>query len=185
MAESQSVGGIHYDVAMDVKPLLSGERQVNTSLDRMEGSFNKASKSIESAEKSMFSFSKAAVAVTSALSVGAIVHAVDEWGQMAARIKMALKSAEGDIVNPIVGFEAVPLPVLEQKYYSAGEVVEMLEVSANKIGRIANKNGLKTDEFGKFFLDKSAHSSKQVEAFRYNENGISALRHIIHGKEVA
>ncbi|WP_272658158.1 tape measure protein [Providencia sp. PROV108] len=97
MAESQSVGGIHYDVAMDVKPLLSGERQVYTSLDRMEGSFNKASKSIDSAEKSMFSFSKAAVAVTSALSVGAIVHAVDEWGQMAARIKMALKSVEGDI----------------------------------------------------------------------------------------
>ncbi len=97
MSESQSVGGIHYDVAMDVKPLLSGEKQVYTSLDRMEGSFNKASKSIDSAEKSMFSFSKAAVAVTSALSVGAIVHAVDEWGQMAARIKMALKSAEGDI----------------------------------------------------------------------------------------
>lgn len=97
MSESQSVGGIHYDVAMDVKPLLSGEKQVYTSLDRMEGSFNKASKSIGSAEKSMFSFSKAAVAVTSALSVGAIVHAVDEWGQMAARIKMALKSAEGDI----------------------------------------------------------------------------------------
>nr|WP_282554509.1 hypothetical protein [Providencia sp. G1(2023)] len=80
MSESQSVGGIHYDVAMDVKPLLSGEKQVYTSLDRMEGSFNKASKSIDSAEKSMFSFSKAAVAVTSALSVGAIVHAVDEWG---------------------------------------------------------------------------------------------------------
>ncbi|HCI96828.1 MAG TPA: hypothetical protein DHV44_11165 [Providencia sp.] len=97
MSESQSVGGIHYDVAMDIKPLLSGEKQVYTSLDRMEGSFNKASKSIESAEKSMFSFSKAAVAVTSALSVGAIIHAVDEWGQMAARIKMALKSAEGDI----------------------------------------------------------------------------------------
>lgn len=97
MSESQSVGGIHYDVAMDVKPLLSGEKQVYTSLDRMEGSFNKASKSIDSAEKSMFSFSKAAVAVTSALSAGAIVHAVDEWGQMAARIKMALKSAEGDI----------------------------------------------------------------------------------------
>ncbi|MEQ5315758.1 tape measure protein [Providencia vermicola] len=97
MSESQSVGGIHYDVAMDIKPLLSGEKQVYTSLERMEGSFNKASKSIDSAEKSMFSFSKAAVAVTSALSVGAIVHAVDEWGQMAARIKMALKSAEGDI----------------------------------------------------------------------------------------
>ena len=51
MSESQSVGGIHYDVAMDIKPLLSGEKQVYTSLERMEGSFNKASKSIDSAEK--------------------------------------------------------------------------------------------------------------------------------------
>ncbi|MEY0006148.1 tape measure protein [Providencia rettgeri] len=97
MAESQSVGGIHYDVAMDVKPMLSGERQVGSSLDRMEGNFNKASKSIDSAEKSMLSFSKAALAVSSAISVGAIVNMVDQWGQVAARIKMALKSVEGDI----------------------------------------------------------------------------------------
>lgn len=27
MSESQSAGGIHYDVAMDVRPLLVGERQ--------------------------------------------------------------------------------------------------------------------------------------------------------------
>lgn len=97
MAESQSMGGIHYDVAMDVKPMLSGERQVGSSLDRMEGNFNKASKSIDSAEKSMLSFSKAALAVSSAISVGAIVNMVDQWGQVAARIKMALKSVEGDI----------------------------------------------------------------------------------------
>ncbi|MCX9108157.1 tape measure protein [Providencia rettgeri] len=97
MAESQNVGGIHYDVAMDVKPMLSGERQVGSSLDRMEGKFNKASESIDSAEKSMLSFSKAALAVSSAISVGAIVNMVDEWGQVAARIKMALKSVEGDI----------------------------------------------------------------------------------------
>ncbi|MEI9716307.1 tape measure protein [Moellerella wisconsensis] len=97
MAESQNVGGIHYDVAMDVKPMLSGERQVGSSLDRMEGNFNKASKSIDGAEKSMLSFSKAALAVSSAISVGAIVNMVDEWGQVAARIKMALKSVEGDI----------------------------------------------------------------------------------------
>ncbi|MDU6046606.1 MAG: hypothetical protein E6Y88_16845, partial [Proteus mirabilis] len=84
-----------------------------------------------------------------------------------------------------VGFEAVPLPALEQKYYTAGEVGEMLEVSANKIGRLANKHGLKTEEYGKYFLDKSAYSSKQVEAFRYNDNGVKALRHAIHGAEVA
>ncbi|WP_275323331.1 KilA-N domain-containing protein [Xenorhabdus bovienii] len=97
----------------------------------------------------------------------------------------AKQCAAANIVNPIVGFEAVPLPVLEEKYYTAGEVGKMLEVSANKIGRVANGHNLKNKQHGKFFLDKSAHSDKQVEAFRYNENGIKALRHLIHGVEAA
>ncbi|WP_338805137.1 BRO family protein [Xenorhabdus griffiniae] len=97
----------------------------------------------------------------------------------------AKQCAAANIVNPIVGFEAVPLPVLEERYYTAGEVGKMLDVSANKIGRVANEHKLKNEQHGKFFLDKSAHSSKQVEAFRYNENGIKALRHLIHGVEVA
>ncbi|WP_338804422.1 BRO family protein [Xenorhabdus griffiniae] len=97
----------------------------------------------------------------------------------------AKQCAAANIVNPIVGFEAVPLPVLEERYYTAGEVGKMLDVSASKIGRVANEHKLKNEQHGKFFLDKSAHSSKQVEAFRYNENGIKALRHLIHGVEVA
>ncbi|HIH4316805.1 TPA: hypothetical protein ACYSBI_000721 [Morganella morganii] len=116
------------------------------------------------------------------MSVDAIGNLFDMMPNLSPEAKQC---AAANIVNPIVGFEAVPLPVLEQKYYTAGEVGEMLEVSANKIGRIANKHKLKTDEFGKFFLDKSAHSAKQVEAFRYNDEGIKALRHIIHGKQVA
>lgn len=116
------------------------------------------------------------------MSVDAIGNLFDMMPNLSPEAKQC---AAANIVNPIVGFEAVPLPVLEQKYYTAGEVGEMLEVSANKIGRIANKHELKTDEFGKFFLDKSAHSAKQVEAFRYNDEGIKALRHIIYGKQVA
>ncbi len=116
------------------------------------------------------------------MSVDAIGNLFDMMPNLSPEAKQC---AAANIVNPIVGFEAVPLPVLEQKYYTAGEVGEMLEVSANKIGRVANKHELKTDEFGKFFLDKSAHSAKQVEAFRYNDEGIKALRHIIHGKQVA
>ncbi|HHZ8506511.1 TPA: hypothetical protein ACWL6U_004058 [Morganella morganii] len=116
------------------------------------------------------------------MSVDAIGNLFDMMPNLSPEAKQC---AAANIVNPIVGFEAVPLPVLEQKYYTAGEVGEMLAVSANKIGRIANKHELKTDEFGKFFLDKSAHSAKQVEAFRYNDEGIKALRHIIHGKQVA
>lgn len=116
------------------------------------------------------------------MSVDAITNLFDLMPNLSDEAKQC---AAANIVNPIVGFEAVPLPVLEQKYYTAGEVGEMLEVSANKIGRMANKHGLKTEEYGKYFLDKSAYSSKQVEAFRYNDNGVKALRHAIHGVEVA
>ncbi|ELX3587236.1 hypothetical protein QK076_002962, partial [Salmonella enterica subsp. enterica serovar Schwarzengrund] len=97
----------------------------------------------------------------------------------------AKQTAAASIINPIVGFNAIPLPAIEEHYYSAGEVAEQLGVTANKIGRIANANNLKTEQYGKFFLDKSAHSSKQVEAFRYNEEGVKALQHLIHGSNVA
>jgi len=50
-----------------------------------------------------------------------------------------------------------------------------LHVSANRIGRIANKYGLKTSEYGKWILDKSPYSSKQVRTFLYNEKGRQRL----------
>ncbi|MGV3346423.1 hypothetical protein ACGVWS_12030 [Enterobacteriaceae bacterium LUAb1] len=89
------------------------------------------------------------------------------------------------LINPLLGHEVVPLPVIEEHYATAGEVAIQIGCSANKIGRIANKHNLKTDKFGKFFLDKSAHSDKQVEAFRYNSEGIKTLRHLVHGADVA
>jgi hypothetical protein len=89
------------------------------------------------------------------------------------------------LVNPIVGIDIVPLPALEQHYYTAKEIGEMLGVSANKVGRLANSNNLKNENFGKFFLDKSANSSKQVEAFRYNSDGLKALKGIIQSVNVA
>ncbi|MBD2803715.1 KilA-N domain-containing protein [Xenorhabdus sp. ZM] len=116
------------------------------------------------------------------MSVDAISSLFDLMPNLSNEAKQC---AAANIVNPIVGFEAVPLPVLEERYYTAGEVGKMLEVSAKKIGLVANKHNLKNEQHGKFFLDKSAYSSKQVQAFRYNENGIKALRHLIHGVEVA
>ena len=89
------------------------------------------------------------------------------------------------LVNPLLGVEVVPLPVIEEHYHTASEVGDLLGVSAQKIGRTANANNLKTELHGKFFLDKSRHSDKQVEAFRYNAEGVKALRHLIHGADVA
>ena len=87
------------------------------------------------------------------------------------------------VVNDIAGFEAIPLPRIEEHYHTAKEVGDMLGCSANKIGKVANQHNLKTEQYGKFFLDKSPFSSKQVEAFRYNANGVSALKHIIIGED--
>lgn len=89
------------------------------------------------------------------------------------------------LVNPLLGHEVVPLPQIEEHHYTAGEVADQLGCTANKIGRLANKHNLKNEQYGKFFLDKAKHSDKQVEAFRYNAEGIKALRHLIHGAEVA
>ncbi len=89
------------------------------------------------------------------------------------------------LVNPLLGHEVVPLPVIEEHYATAGEVAAQIGCTANKVGRVANKHNLKTEQYGKFFLDKSRHSDKQVEAFRYNAEGVQALRHLIHGADVA
>ncbi|MGG0793658.1 BRO family protein [Brevibacillus laterosporus] len=66
-----------------------------------------------------------------------------------------------------------------EKTYTATEIAEELGLSANKIGKIANANGLKTAEFGIEVLDKSRYSNKQVPAFRYNEKGRKKLKEII------
>lgn len=71
----------------------------------------------------------------------------------------------------MTGVKALPLPEVD-KTYSASEVGEMFGVSANKIGRIANSEGLKTEKFGIFVLDKAKGSNKQVQTFRYNQAAV-------------
>ena len=65
-----------------------------------------------------------------------------------------------------------------EKTYSAEEVGKMLGISANMVGRIANANGLKTPEYGRYVADKAKGSDKEVESFRYNENGVKALQEL-------
>lgn len=79
------------------------------------------------------------------------------------------------LINPIAG-PVIPLPILEELTYSASEVGKQLGISAAKVGTIANKHGLKTKENGITVLDQAVHSSKQVPTFRYNQNGINAIK---------
>lgn len=85
------------------------------------------------------------------------------------------QTAMARAVNDAAGLELLPLPAIEEHYYTAGEIGSLAGISAQKVGRLANANNLKTEEFGKYFMDKSAYSSKQVEAFRYNQKGVEAI----------
>ena len=79
----------------------------------------------------------------------------------------------------LTGEFLLPLPALERKTYSAAAIGAELGISAHKVGALTNANSLKTDEYGKWFVDKSVHSSKEVQSFRYYENVISVLRDLI------
>lgn len=79
------------------------------------------------------------------------------------------------IINPIAGSEVIGLPALTERHYTATQVGERFGITAAMVGRIAGRHSLKTKEYGDFFLDKSPHSSKEVEAFRYNERGAEKI----------
>lgn len=79
----------------------------------------------------------------------------------------------------ITGKPIIPLPEVNKKTYSATEIGDMLGVSANRIGILANKNNLKTEQYGKKFYDKSRYSNKEVETFRYYDNAIDVFKELI------
>ncbi|WP_411887342.1 hypothetical protein [Hydrocarboniphaga effusa] len=83
------------------------------------------------------------------------------------------------LINPVAGDDLIPLPQLPDANYSAEQVGQMLGISANMIGRIANQNGVKTEQYGAYFMDKAKHSEKQIPSFRYNKAGIEKLRSLL------
>lgn len=81
----------------------------------------------------------------------------------------------------LTGQFLLPLPEAGKLTLSATEVGERLGVSSQKVGSIANKHNLKTEEYGKWFVDKSRYSDKQVETFRYYENVLPVMKAILEG----
>lgn len=82
--------------------------------------------------------------------------------------------------NTLAEKDVVTLPKAEEKTYTATEIGNMLNVSAHKIGRLANVHKLKTAEYGSWYHDKAKHSGKEVETFRYNAKAIDRFRQILH-----
>lgn len=107
---------------------------------------------------------------------------------MARRAGTLLKIAEKVTVNEyrnvlyskaaeIAGGQPLlPLPKVERHTYTAQEIGDKLGISANMVGRLANKNGLKTPEYGLLVWDKAKRADKQVESWRYYESIIPVLQ---------
>ncbi len=79
----------------------------------------------------------------------------------------------------LTGEFLIPLPQLEAKTYSAQEIGDKLGISAHKVGLLANRNGLKTEQFGAWFNDKAKGHSKEVQSFRYYESVIPELKKLL------
>ena len=73
----------------------------------------------------------------------------------------------------------LPLPEAGERLMSAGEVGAKLGISSNLVGKLTNKHGLKTDQYGKWMHDKSPYSSKEVPSFRYKECVVDKPREIL------
>ncbi|MCL2009680.1 MAG: antA/AntB antirepressor family protein [Synergistaceae bacterium] len=90
----------------------------------------------------------------------------------------SMRAIAGEMTALVSGERLVEAPGEVEKLYSAGEIGEMCGISGNMVGRIANEHGLKVKEFGKFVLDKSPYSAKQVTTFRYKQKVTDRIREI-------
>lgn len=81
--------------------------------------------------------------------------------------------------NALYDEPILELPVAKKKSYTATEIGNKLGITSMKVGSVAKKHNLKTEEFGFWAYDKAKHSNKQVESFRYYENVINEIKKYI------
>ena len=109
--------------------------------------------------------------------IGLLNRVLDEFGDKIspqARETLLLVGSE-----KFLGINTGYRPPVAQQTYSASEIGERLGISGNKVGRLAKAHNLKTEEYGIWVLDQSAHSSKQITSFRYYENIVPVLKALI------
>ena len=84
----------------------------------------------------------------------------------------------------LAGEALLPLPKSERKVYSAGEIGAKFGITANMVGRIANKHGLKTEKYGEYRRSKSEHSAKEIDTWVYFDTVLPVIEGILN-QEVA
>lgn len=81
------------------------------------------------------------------------------------------------------------IPVMKEKEYSASDIAKELNTTANMVGRIANKLGLKANQpgqnkYGRWANSKSQYSDKEVPQWLYFEKGKEAIVKEFMGKKM-
>ncbi|MBD1228309.1 tape measure protein [Xenorhabdus griffiniae] len=93
MAEVR-VGNIVYQVSMDVAQLLEANHRLDSRMGQLEQRFNQTGRAVNGAEKALLSLSRAATAVTAALSVEKIAGYADAWVTVNNKLVNATKANE-------------------------------------------------------------------------------------------
>ncbi|HGV3800229.1 TPA: tape measure protein [Klebsiella pneumoniae] len=91
---AENAGGIYYDIEMDIQGLLVAQQRVNQRLDMMERGFDGTTRAVNNTERSMFSLSGVAVALTAALSVKQIAEYADAWATVNNKLANSLRPNE-------------------------------------------------------------------------------------------
>ena len=110
--------------------------------------------------------------------IGLLNRVLDEFGDKIspqARETLLLVGSE-----KFLGISTGYRPPVAQQTYSASDIGERLGISGNKVGRLTKAHNLKTEEYGIWALDQSAHSSKQITSFRYYENVVPVLKALVN-----
>lgn len=89
-----NVGEIVYQVQMDVRQLLTSQQQLEQRLNRMDGSFNRTSQSVNNAERSMQSLSKVAAALTGYLSASMVASYSEAWTELNNKLSNSVRASE-------------------------------------------------------------------------------------------
>lgn len=81
-----------------------------------------------------------------------------------------------------VATEAATYPEIgcmtEERWLTATEVGRLLGMSKSMVGYIANLYGLKTPEYGTWFLEEYPHSNRARGVFRYNSRAIEQIKKV-------
>lgn len=91
----------------------------------------------------------------------------------------AKQAVAANLVNPVAGTTIIPLPRIEEKFYTTSELAAEFGISAQMFGKIATIFLAKSPENGEYRLSQSKYSSKQVEQFYWNEKGRRVMYELI------